>query len=102
MLAELIEPGREKVEWEQVACLLSIARFCAQKSELEVAERWYTDSALEDLLGIPRQRVNDARLYRALDALHAHKYALCAHLMERYRSWFGVRFEFLLYPAAAG
>jgi transposase len=23
--------------------------------------------------------------------------ALCAHLMGRYRSWFGVRFEFLLY-----
>jgi len=30
-----------------------VARFCAQKSELEVAERWYADSALEDLPGIP-------------------------------------------------
>jgi transposase len=101
LLAGLIEPGREKVEWEQVACLLTIARFCAQKSELEVAERWYADSALEDLLGIPWQRVNDARLYRALDVLHAHKDALCKHLMERYRSWFGVRFEFLLYDVTS-
>jgi hypothetical protein len=32
-----------------------LARFCAQKSELEVAERWYADGALEDLLGIPWQ-----------------------------------------------
>jgi hypothetical protein len=39
LLAGLIEPGREAVEWEQVACLLTLARFCAQKSELEVAER---------------------------------------------------------------
>jgi transposase len=101
LLAGLIEPGREAVEWEQVACLLTLARFCAQKSELEVAERWYADSALEDLLGIPWQRINDARLYRGLDVLHAHKEALCAHLMERYRSWFGVRFEFLLYDVTS-
>jgi hypothetical protein len=52
----MIEPGREKAEWEQVVCLLTIARFCAQKSELEAAEHWYADSALEDLLGIPWQR----------------------------------------------
>ena len=101
LLAGLIEAGREAVEWEQVACLLTLARFSSQKSELEVAERWYADSALEDLLGIPWQRVNDARLYRGLDVLHAHKEALCAHLMERYRSWFGVRFEFLLYDVTS-
>jgi transposase len=101
LLAGLIEPGREKVEWEQVACLLTIARFCAQRSELEVAERWYADSALEDLLGIPWPRVNESRLYRALDVLHEHKEALCAHLMERYRSWFGVGFEFLLYDVTS-
>lgn len=101
LLAGLIEPGRETVEWEQVACLLTLARFSAHKSELEVAERWYADSALEDLLGVPWQRVNDTRLYRGLDVLHAHKEALCAHLMERYRSWFGVRSEFLLYDVTS-
>ncbi len=97
LLSGLIEPGGEEVPWAEVACVLSVARFCAQKSELEVAERWYADSALEDLLGVPWARINDSRLYRGLDVLHAHKDALCAHLMERYRSWFGVRFEFLLY-----
>jgi hypothetical protein len=32
-------------------------------------------------------------LYRGLDVVHAHKDALCAHLMEGYRSWFGLRYD---------
>lgn len=96
LLGELIEPGAEQVPWELTACILTLARFCGQKSELEVAQRWYADSALEDLLGVPFPRVNDARLYRGLDVLHAHKDALCQHLQARYESWFGVEFEFLL------
>lgn len=74
------------------ACILTVARFCGQKSELEVAERWYAASALEDLLGVAVSQINDARLYRGLDALHAHKDQLCAHLQRRYESWFGVDF----------
>jgi len=41
LLEELIKPGKEKVPWELVACVLTVARFCGQRSELEVAERWY-------------------------------------------------------------
>src|SRR4029077_2130217 len=95
------KPGREQVPWELVACILTIARFCDQESELEVAERWYHDNALEDLLGVPFARINDARLYRGLDVLHGHKDALCAHLQQRYESWFGVNFEFLLYDVTS-
>jgi hypothetical protein len=32
-----------------------LARFCAQESELEIAERWYANRALEDLLDVPWQ-----------------------------------------------
>ncbi|MGA3181534.1 MAG: hypothetical protein ABSF38_14430, partial [Verrucomicrobiota bacterium] len=49
LLSRLIETGREEVPWELTACILTVARFCEQRSELEVAERWYADSALEDL-----------------------------------------------------
>jgi transposase len=101
LLHELIKPGREEVPWEEVACILTVARFCGNQSELEVAERWYADSALEDLLGIPFARINDARLYRGLDVLLAHKDKLCAHLMERYETMFGVGFEFLLYDVTS-
>jgi hypothetical protein len=89
------------VPWEEVACILTVARFCGNQSELEVAERWYADSALEDLLGIPFARINDARLYRGLDVLPAHKDKLCAHLMERCETMFGVGFEFLLYDVTS-
>lgn len=101
LLAKLITPGRETVPWELVACILTVARFCGNKSELEVAERWYQDSALEDLLGIGWNQVNDARLYRGLDVLHQHKDAICQHLIRRYESWFGVEFEFLLYDVTS-
>jgi len=101
LLNEIIEPGQEEVPWELTACILTLARFCGQRSELEVAERWYDDSVLEDLLGVSFSQVNDARLYRGLDVLHAHKERLCTHLLEKYRDWFGVQFEFLLYDVTS-
>jgi len=101
LLQELIAAGQEEVPWELTACILTVARFCGQKSELEVAERWYADSALEDLLGVPFSQINDARLYRGLDVLHAHKEQLCTHLLKRYQDWFGVEFEFLLYDVTS-
>jgi hypothetical protein len=101
LLRELLPQGRESVPWEPVACVLTLARFCAQRSELGVAESWYERTALEDLLGVDAAQINDDRLYRGLDLLGEHKEQLCAHLMERYRDWFGVRFEFLLYDVTS-
>jgi transposase len=101
LLDELIEPGREEVAWADVAAVLTVGKFCGQASELGVAEEWYARTALEDLCGIPVETVNDDRLYRALDKLGAHKDRLCAHLMARYRQWFGVRYEFLLYDVTS-
>ena len=101
LLAELIEPGEEEVPWPVVAGILTVARFCAQRSELSVAEHWYERTALGDLLGVRAEAINDDRLYRGLDVLVRHKQRLCSHLMERYRSWFGVRFEFLVYDVTS-
>lgn len=101
LLRELIVAGRETVPWELVACILTIARFCGNKSELEVAERWYAHSALEDLLGVPFATIHHTRLYRGLDVLHTHKERICGHLLGRYESWFGVEFEFLLYDVTS-
>ena len=101
LLQEIFEAGQEEVPWDLTACILTVARFCGQRSELEVAERWYADSALEDLLGVPFGHINDARLYRGLDVLHAHKDQLCTHLLKRYQDWFGVEFEFLLYDVTS-
>jgi transposase len=101
LLREIIEPGQEEVPWDVMACILTLARFCGQRSELEVAERWYADSVLEDLLGVPWSQVKEARLYRGLDVLQEHKERLCEHLLKKYRDWFGVQFEFLLYDVTS-
>jgi transposase len=101
LLAELLPEGRESVAWSHIAALLTTARFCAQPSELGVAEHWFDSTALDDLLGLDSAQINDDRLYRGLDRLAEHKDKLCAHLMERYRQWFGVRFEFLLYDVTS-
>lgn len=47
--------------------MLTVARFCAQRSELAVAEHWYERTALADLTGIPLEKINEDRLYRGLD-----------------------------------
>jgi transposase len=101
LFQELMEPGKEAIGWETVACVLTVARFCAEPSELGVAQRWYGQTALEDLLGLSVEKLNDDRLYRGLDVLLAHKEQLTTHLLQRYESWFGVNFEFLIYDVTS-
>ena len=94
---EHMPEGREAIPWSVMACILIVARFCAPSSELQIAESWYDKTALDDLLGVPVDRVNDDRLYRSLDALLPHKDSLCRHLQNRYGELFGETFDFLFY-----
>ena len=94
---EHIPSGREEIPWSIMAALLALARFCAPSSELQIAESWYDKTVLDDLLGVPGAKINDDRLYRALDALLPHKDALCRHLQQRYGELFGATFDFLFY-----
>ena len=100
-LAALMPQGRERIEWDLIACILTLGRFCAEPSELGVAERWYEHTVLEDLLGVSAEKINETRLYRGLDQLLKQKDALCGHLQEQYQSWFGLGFEFLLYDVTS-
>lgn len=95
--AEHVKSGREEIPWSTMACILTLARFCAPSSELQIADFWYGTTALDDLLGVPADKINDDRLYRALDVLLPHKEALCRHLQQRYGELFGSRFDFLFY-----
>ena len=94
---EHIAPGREEIAWSVMAAVLVLARFCVPSSELQIAESWYEKTALDDLLGIPSEKINDDRLYRALDALLPHKEALFKHMQQRYGELFGETFDFLFY-----
>jgi len=92
-----IPSRREEVPWSIMAAILVLARFCAPSSELQIAEFWYGKTALDGMLGVADEKINDDRLYRALDALLPHKDALCLHLQKRYGELFGNTFDFLFY-----
>jgi len=94
---EHLPKGREAVSWSAMAAVLVIARLCEPSSELHIAEDWYRKTALEDLLGVPADRVNDDRLYRALDRLLPHKAELEQHLRERLGELFALDYDLLLY-----
>ena len=97
LLQKLLPRKRERIAWKDVAAILTVGKFCGQSSELSIAEDWYARTALEEIVHVDPKLINDDRLYRGLDQIGSHKDALCEHLMQRYRDWFGVRFEFLLY-----
>jgi transposase len=93
--------GRERAPWPAIAAILVIARLCEPASELHIAEDWYRRTALDDLLGVPAERINDDRLYRELDRLLPHKQALETHLMERLGALFDLDYELLLYDVTS-
>jgi transposase len=100
-LNETIPPGREEIPWAMMALLLVLCRLCDPSSELYIAEHLYERLALEDLLGIPADKVNDDRLYRALDQLLPHKEALETHLKNRLGTLFDVEYDLLLYDVTS-
>jgi hypothetical protein len=94
---EAMEAGREEIPWAAVACILTLGRFCAPSSELQIADFWYGKTALDDLLGVSADKVNDDRLYRGLDVLLPHKDGLFQHFQKVYGEFFGLSFDLLLY-----
>ena len=101
LCAELMPEGREAVPWAQVAAVLVIARLTEPSSELHIAEAWYRTTALEDLLGLPAEHVDDNRLYRALDRLLPNKPALEQHLRRRLGELFALEYDLLLYDVTS-
>ena len=98
---ELLPEGREHVPWSTMAAILVIARLCEPSSELHIAEDWYRRTALEDVLGVPSARIDDNRLYRALDRLLPHKEAIEQHLVERLGELFDLSYDLLLYDVTS-
>ena len=101
VLETLLPTGREAVPWATMAAVLVLARLCEPASELHIAEDWYRQTALEDLLGVPTDVVNDDRLYRALDRLLPHKRTIEQHLVTRLSELFTLDYELLLYDVTS-
>jgi transposase len=100
-LQERLSRGREQVPWPLMAMVLVLGRLCDPSSELCLAERFYEHSALPDLLGVPAEKVNEDRLYRALDALLPHKAELEKHLRQKLGELFSLDYDLLLYDVTS-
>jgi transposase len=84
-----------------MAAVLAICRLCHPSSELDIAERYYGRTAMPELLGIPIDKVNEQRLYRALDKLLPQKESLEKHLKSRLGNLFGLDYDLLLYDVTS-
>jgi len=98
---ELLPEGREEISWATMASVLVIARLCEPSSELHIAQEWYKRTALQEILGLPPEKVNDDRLYRALDQLLPHKEKIEAHLKARFGELFKLEYDLLLYDVTS-
>jgi transposase len=101
LVQKIIPSGREEVPWPMMVFVLILARLLDPSSELAIAEHFYSRSALADLLGIPEGKINDDRLYRALDALLPHKEAVETHLKSKMGELFGIEYDLLLYDVTS-
>ena len=100
-LERVIPAGREEVPWSAMALVLILSRLCRPSSELYIAEHLYRQTAIADLVGVPAEKVNDDRLYRALDKLLPHKAALEAYLKDRLGTLFDLDYDLLLYDVTS-
>ena len=74
-----------------------INRSCAPCSEFALAEHWYANTALADLLGVPDNAVTKDRLYRTLDALLQAQQAIEDDLQKQFATLFDLDYDLLLY-----
>jgi transposase len=100
-LRQTITTGGEEIPWPLMGLVLVLGRLCHPGSELSLAEQGYERTALPELLGVPAAKVNDDRLYRALDRLLPSKKALEQHLKARLGALFGLEYELLLYDVTS-
>jgi transposase len=101
LFENLMPAGREDVSWSLMSLVLVIARLCEPSSELHIAEHFYKDTVLCDILGIGVEKINDDRLYRSLDQLLPHKESLEVHLKNRLGTLFGLEYDILLYDVTS-
>jgi transposase len=100
-LLEHVPGGREEIPWAIMAEVLVLCRLCQPSSELYIAEHFFEQTAIGDLLGVGSDKVNEDRLYRALDQLLPHKEALERHLKERAGVLFKLEYDLYLYDVTS-
>ncbi len=101
VLDDALPPGREAISWSAMALVLVLGRLCVPSSELQLAAHGVAASAVPELLGVPLEKINEDRLYRALDRVLPHKALLEQHLKERLGVLFALEYDLLLYDVTS-
>jgi transposase len=97
IVARHLPHGKHTVAPADVVAIEVINRLCAPCSEFALAEHWYADTALADLLGVPDNAVTKDRLYRTLDALLKAQQAIENDLQDQLGTLFHLDYDLLLY-----
>jgi transposase len=97
VLDKIMPSGREEIPWPLMAAVLVLCRLCEPSSELRLVEHLYKQTALADLLGVPADKINEHRVYRALDHVVFHKEALQTFLKNQVGHLFDLKYDLLLY-----
>ena len=95
--ADHLPPNRKRTRWDQILQVLATYRLIAPGSEWRLHREWFGNSAMADLLGADFGLAEEHKLYACHDLLLAHKEALFAHLVGRWRDLFNADFDVLLY-----
>ncbi len=96
-ISKHLPTSRSDVCWPSMALILIVCRLCKPSSELYIAEHFYRETALAQLLGVPASKVYHTRLYRALDQLLPQKQKLETFLKHRLGELFELEYDLLLY-----
>ncbi len=96
-ISKHLPTSRSDVCWPSMALILIVCRLCKPSSELYIAEHFYRETALAQLLGVPASKVYHTRLYRALDQLLPQKEKLETFLKHRLGELFELEYDLLLY-----
>jgi len=99
--SERLQASREGTDWKSILQVLVIYRLLDPGSEWRLHRQWWASTALDELLGLPREVLDKDCLYRCLDHLLPHREPLFKHLRGRWQDLFGAKFDVLLYDLSS-
>ena len=74
--SQRLAASREGTDWRKVLQVLTIYRLVDPGSEWRLHRKWWAESALDELLGLPLPVLDRDSLYRTLDRVLGHREAL--------------------------
>ncbi|AQQ10246.1 Transposase [Sedimentisphaera cyanobacteriorum] len=95
--SERIDTAKSPVDYSKVVKLLTVNRLIKPGAEFYVHRHWFTQTAMDVLLGCEFDVAEKNRLYRCLDRILPYKEELCSYLKDTWQMMFNLEYDILLY-----